>query len=167
MANSSSTEALLPLVYEELRALASRYYLSASGASVAPTSIVHEAFLKLAGKGHFTGEEHFAAVAATAMRQVLVDRVRREKAARRGGGWERVSLSLALEGAAEQLDLEAVDAALSKLQALDARQARIVELRFFGGLTVLQVSKALEVSTSTVEKEWRSARAWLSAQLGA
>ncbi len=163
----SSTEALLPLVYEQLRALAGKYFLSASGAPVAPTSIVHEAFLKLSGKEGFTDEEHFAAVAATAMRQVLVDRVRRDKAAKRGGGWERVSLSLAIDGGGEELDLESLDAALTQLQALDERQARIVELRFFGGLTVPQVAKALQLSTSSVEKEWRRARAWLGAQLRA
>ncbi|MBL8957559.1 MAG: sigma-70 family RNA polymerase sigma factor [Myxococcaceae bacterium] len=159
---------MLPLVYEQLRALAGRYFLSASGAPVAPTSIVHEAFLKLSGKEGFADEEHFAAVAATAMRQVLIDRVRRDQAAKRGGGWERVTLSFAVDGAAgEQLDLEALDGALTQLQALDERQARIVELRFFGGLTVPQVARVLQLSTSSVEKEWRRARAWLGAQLRA
>ena len=163
----TSAAALLPIVYEQLRALAGKYFLSSSGAPVAPTSIVHEAFLKLSGKEGFNDEEHFAAVAATAMRQVLVDRVRRDQAAKRGGGWERVTLSLALDGAGEQLDLEALDAALTQLQALDERQARIVELRFFGGLTVPPVARALQLSTSSVEKEWRRARAWLGAQLRA
>ncbi|MDP1828804.1 MAG: ECF-type sigma factor [Archangium sp.] len=164
---SSSAEALIPLVYEQLRALAGRYFLSASGAPVAPTSIVHEAFLKLSGKEGFNDEEHFAAVAATAMRQVLVDRARRHGAARRGGGWERVTLSFAVDGVAERLDIEALDAALAVLQKLDERQARIVELRFFGGLTVPQVARAMQLSTSSVEKEWRRARAWLGAKLRA
>jgi RNA polymerase sigma-70 factor, ECF subfamily len=164
---STSAAALLPLVYEQLRSLAGRYFLSASGQPVAPTSIVHEAFLKLSGKEGFADEEHFAAVAATAMRQVLVDRARRNGADKRGGGWERVTLSFAVDGSSNQLDLEALDHALDELQRLDERQARIVELRFFGGLTVPQVARALQLSTSSVEKEWRRARAWLGAKLAA
>lgn len=159
-----SAEALVPLLYEELRALASK--VARGGAlEVSPTSMVHEAFLKLRS-AEPRELEHFRALAATAMRQVLADRARRKSAQRRGGDWERVTLSLALEGqAGESCDVEALDAALTQLEQLDARQARIVELRYFGGLTVPEVARELQVSTSTVEKEWRRARAWLGVQL--
>jgi RNA polymerase sigma-70 factor, ECF subfamily len=162
-----SADALMPVVYEELRALAGRYFRNSFGVEVAPTSIVHEAFVKLreAQAPGWKDEQHFAAIAATAMRQILVDRARRQKANKRGGGWERVTMSIAVDGVAQQLDLESLDDSLRALTALDERQARIVELRFFGGLTVSQVAEVLEVSTSTVEKEWRRARAWLGARL--
>jgi RNA polymerase sigma factor (TIGR02999 family) len=162
-----SAEALMPLVYEELRALAGRYFRQSLGVEVAPTSIVHDAFVKLC-ESHapsWKDEQHFAAIAATAMRQILVDRARRQKAGKRGGGWERVTMSIAVDGVAQRLDLEGLDDALRELAQLDERQARIVELRFFGGLTVPQVAEVLEVSSSTVEKEWRRARAWLGAKL--
>ncbi|MFT3712527.1 MAG: ECF-type sigma factor [Archangium sp.] len=159
-----STDELVPLLYEELRALAGKYAVGGA-VEVSPTSVVHEAFLKLKdAKPHEL--EHFKALAATAMRQVLVDRVRKKNAAKHGGGLERVTLSLALdEGRNEACDVEALDAALTQLESLDARQARIVELRYFAGLTVPEVARELQVSASTVEKEWRRARAWLGAQL--
>ena len=161
-----SAEALMPAMYDELRAIAGRYFREAAGVEVAPTSIVHDAFVKLSNAHpSWRDEAHFAAIAATAMRQVLVDRARKQKAHKRGGGLERVTLSLAIDGVSNRMDLGALDEALAALALLDARQARIVELRFFGGLQVGQVAAALEVSTSTVEKEWRRARAWLSAQL--
>lgn len=155
---------LAPLLYEELRALAQKY-ARGDVAEVSPTSVVHEAYLKL--KDAEPRElEHFKALAATAMRQVLVDRVRKKNAARHGGGMERVTLSLVLDGGKQELcDVEALDEVLTELASLDARQARIVELRYFAGLTVPEVARALSVSTSTVEKEWRRARAWLGARL--
>jgi RNA polymerase sigma factor (TIGR02999 family) len=161
-----SAEALLPLVYEELRSLAGRYFRQSVGVDIAPTSIVHDAFLKLVeANPSWKDHEHFSAIAATAMRQILVDRARRQKAGKRGGGWERVTLSIAVDGEATRVDLQALDQALTELSSLDGRQGRIVELRFFGGLTVPEVAIALDVSTSTVEKEWRRARAWLGARL--
>lgn len=164
MTSSLSVEDLVPLLYEELRALATKVARGGS-VEVSPTSVVHEAFLKLR-LSEPRELEHFRALAAKAMRQVLTDRARRRSAQRRGGDWERVTLSLALDGqAGESLDVEALDAALTELERLDARQARIVELRYFAGLTVPEVARALDVSTSTVEKEWRRARAWLGAQL--
>lgn len=157
----------MPIVYDELRALAMKHFRQRAGVQVAPTSIVHEVYEKLSEAGHqWIDREHFCAVAATAMRQILVDRVRRQKAAKRGGDWERVTLSLVVDdGISGEFDLETLDEALARLNVLDPRQARIVELRFFGGLTVPQVAVHLEVSTSTVEKEWRRARAWLGARL--
>lgn len=160
-----SADELVPLLYEELRRLASKY--ASGGSEVSPTSVVHEAFLKLQG-ATANEMEHFRALAARAMRQVLVDRARRRSAARRGGDWERVTLSVALEeGAKESCDVESLDAALTELETLDSRQARIVELRYFAGMTVPEVARELDVSTSTVEKEWRRARAWLGAKLRA
>lgn len=157
----------MPLVYEQLRALATKYVRGGSSEAVAPTSIVHEAFLKL--REGQVGElelSHFCALAATAMRQVLIDRARRRGAARRGGGWDRVTLSISLEAEGHaHVDVVELDEALRKLEVLDARQARIVELRFFGGLSVPEAARVLGVSTSTVEKEWRRARAWLGAAL--
>lgn len=164
MANPLTPEALVPLLYEELRALATKF-ARGGAVEVTPTSVVHEAFLKLKDVTP-NEEEHFRALAARAMRQVLVDRVRKRATEKHGAGWERVTLSVALdEGAGEKCDVEALDAALSQLEALDARQARIVELRYFAGFTVPEVARELNVSTSTVEKEWRRARAWLGAQL--
>ncbi|MBL8916916.1 MAG: sigma-70 family RNA polymerase sigma factor [Archangium sp.] len=160
----ATTDELVPLLYEELRALATKY-ARGDAVEVSPTSVVHEAFLKL--RGVTPNElEHFKALAAKAMRQVLIDRVRKKAAVKHGAGLERVTLSLALEeGKHEACDVEALDAALTQLESLDARQARIVELRYFAGLSVVEVARELQVSTSTVEKEWRRARAWLGAQL--
>lgn len=160
-----SAEALLPLVYEQLRALASKYLKRGADEPIAATSIVHEAFLKLRDAGA-KDVQHFSALAATAMRQVLVDRARRRAAVKHGGGWQRVTLSVSIEtGDDDAIDVVALDDALRKLEGLDARQARIVELRFFGGLTVPETADALGVSSSTVEKQWRRARAWLGAEL--
>ncbi len=151
-----STDEILPLVYEQLRALASKY--AVGHATVAPTSIVHEAFLKLRDGGVGVNDlEHFRALAATAMRQVLVDRARRRRSAKHGGDLERVTLSFET-GEPQDYDVVALNDALTRLAELDARQARIVELRFFAGMTNPEVATALEVSTSTVEKEWRRAR---------
>lgn len=164
MALPITAEELVPLLYEELRALATKF-AGGNAVEITPTSVVHEAFLKL--RDVQPNElEHFRALAATAMRQVLVDRVRKKAAAKHGAGWERVTLSVALDAAsAEACDVEALDTALRQLEQLDARQARIVELRYFAGFTVPEVARVLNISTSTVEKEWRRARAWLGAQL--
>ncbi|MEW5742993.1 MAG: ECF-type sigma factor [Myxococcota bacterium] len=159
-----SAQDLVPLLYEELRALATKV-ARGSALEVSPTSMVHEIFLKLR-RSEPREIEHFRALAATALRQVLSDRARRKGALRRGGDWEQVPLSLVLDGQpGEATDIEALDAALTKLERLDERQARIVELRYLGGLTVPEVARELGVSTSTVEKEWRRARAWLGVEL--
>ncbi len=157
---------LFPVVYEELKRLATRYYRRGADA-VEPTSLVHEAFLKLDGHGAKWGDrDHFFAVAATAMRQILVDRARRRGAGKRGGGWRRITLSnLAGENDDAIVDLIALDEAIRALAERSDRQARIVELRFFGGLAAPEIARHLGVSLSTVEKEWRRARAWLGARL--
>lgn len=134
-----------------------------------PTALVHEAFLKLVDRDavEYADRGHFLAVAATAMRQILIDHARTRGAAKRGGDRRRVALEDApVNGAgADQLDLLALDEALTRLAALDGRQARVVELRFFGGLSVKETGEALGVSPRTVELDWRMAKAWLSRAL--
>lgn len=162
---------LAPLVYDELRALARRYLPpkgAAATATLQPTALVHEAFLRLIEQDtvDYKGRTHFLAAAATAMRSVLVDYARARGAAKRGGGWCRVTLD---EAAAFQpqreVDLSALDEALAKLAQLKERAAKIVELRFFGGMSVEEIADHLGVSARTVKGDWRTARAWLRAQL--
>jgi RNA polymerase sigma factor (TIGR02999 family) len=171
---------LMELVYDELRRLAGSYLRQQNPShTLQATALVHEAFLRLADKSaeQFRGRAHFFAVAATAMRQILTDYARRKLAAKRGGEglqgqaerWDRVCIESGEAQASgdEGVDIVALDDVLGKLAALDQRKHRIVELRFFGGLTVEQVAEFLGLSVSTVEAEWRAARAWLNAQLGA
>ncbi len=158
-------------VIAELRALAAKYLAGERpGHTLQPTALVHEAFLRLTGSpGVPADRSEFIALAATSMRRVLVDHARARRAAKRGGDRRRAP-PLALDGAAAkwdqpQVDLLALDEALEKLAALDPRQARIVELRFFGGLGVEAAAQVLGVSTRTVEADWRMARAWLRREL--
>lgn len=170
--DESAADRLLPIIYGELRAIAQRIFASNRGSeTIQPTILVHDVFMKLAQKTDVEWESrgHFFAVAAKAMRDLLVDHARRHHAAKRGGGWKRVTLAEigandAAEGIVDVLELEA---ALKKLGATDARQERIVELRFFGGLSVAEVARVLGVSERTVMYDWRMARAWLRTELGA
>jgi len=168
---------LMELVYEQLRALAGSYAGGRdSNHTLQPTALVHEAFIKLVQSpgAKFNDRAHFFAVAATAMRQILTDHARRKKAAKRGGGqtvgeptdWDRVTLAGAGAGRGDA-DLVALDDALSELARNDQRMYRVVEMRFFGGLEVEDVARLLSVSKSTVEADWRAARAWLAARLRA
>jgi RNA polymerase sigma-70 factor, ECF subfamily len=159
-------------VYAELRALAGSYFRhQRSDHTLQPTALVHEAFVRLIDQSNaqWNDRAHFFAVAATAMRQILTDHARRHNADKRGGDWQKVSLdaAAAAPNSSDQgeIDIVALDEALTRLQSLDARKHRIVELRFFGGLSVDDVAKLLSVSKTTVEGDWRSARAWLSAEL--
>ena len=168
--DAAAAENLLPLVYEQLRALAGSYFRGQpADHTLQPTALVHEAYLKLIHnpEGEWQNRAHFCAVAATAMRQILHDRARRRRAVKHGGEARRVPMGDQIEApsAGSPVDLVALDDALERLSRLDARQARIVELRFFGGLTVEEVAHLLEVSTRTIEKEWRRVRAWLSREL--
>ncbi len=160
---------LLPLVYDELRALAQAYFRrERSDHTLQPTSLVHEAYVKLLDQTRieWQGKAHFLAVAAMAMRRVLIDHARKQNALRRGGNLDRVTLSnLDLTDDKDDIDLLALDELLDELATLDDRQHRIVELRFFGGLTVPEVATVLNLSRSTIEAEWRMARAWLSTKL--
>jgi RNA polymerase sigma factor (TIGR02999 family) len=157
-------DALFPLVYAELRRLARAARARGAGETLCTTALVHEAYLKLApsaGAG-WEGRAHFFGAAARAMRQLLVDAARRHGRAKRGGGVREVTLGDDAAAAPARGDeLLALDEALDRLAALDARQARVVELRFFAGLTSQEAAEVLGVSVPTVERDWRAARAWL------
>jgi RNA polymerase sigma factor (TIGR02999 family) len=162
----SAADDLMPLVYDELRALAgSLLNLQPKGHTLQPTALVSEAYLKLVGQERpsWSSRAHFYGVAAKAMRHILVNHAKSKGRQKRGGGWQRVTLAdLGAEdsrlGLVELLDL---DEAMKKLEMLDERQCSVVELRFFGGLSVEETAKVLEVSPRTVELDWRMARAWL------
>ena len=167
--DARAADELLPLVYEELHALAARAMgQRAAGHTLQPTALVNEAWLRLAGPadGGFANREHFLGVAARAMRSALVDHARRRGSAKRAGGRERVPLEHVLELFEEHSsDLLALDEALTRLAAMDPELGRIVELRFFGGLSVEETAHALVCSESTVVRGWRVARLWLQGEL--
>jgi RNA polymerase sigma-70 factor, ECF subfamily len=173
--DEAAAERLFPLVYEELRALAGSYFRHQPGNhTLQPTALVHDAYLRMIDQSGWNNRAHFMAVAATAMRQILTDHARRRNADKRGGEWEKVGFDAALDQEAPQgggtggdgeLDLVALDEVLTKLEGLDARKHRVVELRFFGGLKVEEVAEVMGISKTTVESEWRAARAWLGVEL--
>lgn len=160
---------LLPLLYGELRALAQSYFqLERPDHTLEPTALVHEAYVRLIDQTRvkWKSRAHFFAVAATAMRRILADHARRHRAAKRGGDRKRVPLTnVPTPSGSSEVGIVDLDDALAQLENLDERQYRIVELRFFGGLTVAQVAEVLGVSKTTVESEWRMVRVWLSAEL--
>jgi RNA polymerase sigma factor (TIGR02999 family) len=159
----------MPLVYDELRRIAARYVSrERPGQTLQATALVNEAFVRLAAERarQFQNRTHFLAIAALSMRQILVQRARARRAAKRGGAPQRVTLGEAHGGSAEpEIDVLALDEALSRLEALDPEQARIVELRYFGGLTVEETAEAVGVSPATVKRQWAMARAWLKRAL--
>jgi RNA polymerase sigma factor (TIGR02999 family) len=167
---------LMPLVYGQLRALAASWFAAQpAGHTLQPTALVHEAYLRMVGQTRvgWSGRAHFFAVAAKAMRQILVNHAEARHAQKRGGQFDRVTLSDIVDGTPggarqpdREVDASALHEALSRLEALDERQARIVELRYFGGLNVDEVAHVLDVSVSTVEKDWRMAKLWLVRELG-
>jgi RNA polymerase sigma factor (TIGR02999 family) len=162
---------LVTLIYDELRRVASSLMRrERTGHTLSPTEVVHEAVIRLLGEAVFdkaTDRNFLFASAARAMRQVLVDHARRRAADRRGGGRRRVPLDAVVDYFEGQgLDVVAVHEALDRLAELDGRQSRVMTLRYFGGMTVLEVAAALGVSEATVERDWRQARAWLVGQLG-
>lgn len=165
----AAAELLLPPVYDELKRIARSYLRRHPGAhSLEPSELVHEAYARLSGDESHTwnGRIHFLAVSARAMRHLLVDRLRRKGAMRRGGGWQRVTLSgIASLDSLTAVELEDLHDALEELARLDARQARIVELRFFGGLTIAETATVLDLGTTSVENHWSFARAWLRERL--
>jgi len=167
--DEDAVDRLLPLVYEQLRALAGNYFRAEpSDHTLQPTALVHEVFVRMVGGTEVAWNDraHFFALAATAMRRILADHARRRRAAKRGGDWHRVTLDAAVTPPTEpQIDAVALDSVLSRLAELDERKHRVVEMRFFGGLTIEEVAAVLGVSTTTVEGDWRVARAWLKAEL--
>ena len=162
-------EKLTQLVYEELRRLAHRYMAQQRGDhTLQTTALVHEAYLRLAGQGepHYQNRSHFLAVAARAMRQILVDHARTALRQKRGAGAERVELDeAAWVSAAPTREILDLNEALEKLATLDARKAQVVELRYFGGLKQQEIAEALNVSEVTVRRDWTFSRAWLYAEL--
>jgi len=161
---------LIPLVYDELRRLAASYLRrERKGQTLQATALVHEAYVRLIGPGDrpWTSRTHFLAIAARSMRQVLVDRARRRAAVKRGGAPQRLTLDDAMlaVSSGDAVDLVALDDALSKLEALDPMHARIVELRYFGGLTVEETAAAVDLSPATVKRHWSLARAFLKKAL--
>ncbi len=166
--DAAAAEELLRVVYGELRQLAAAALSrERAGHTLQPTALVNEAWLRLAGpSAGWSGRGHFFGAAGRAMRQVLVDHARARNAGKRGGGRASVELDeslLAWESRA--LDLLALDEALAELSRVDERAVRIVELRFFAGLEMAEVARALELSLPTVERGWRMARLWLRARL--
>ncbi|MCL2648152.1 MAG: sigma-70 family RNA polymerase sigma factor [Phycisphaerales bacterium] len=164
-----AADKLLPLVYDEFRALA-RHYLAQERAdhTLQPTALVHEAYMKLVDQKRvdWQGRSHFFAVAAQAMRRILVDHARTRQREKRGGGRARVQLDEAVALSPQKNeDVLALDEALEKLAKLAPRQAKVVELRFFGGLSVEEVATTLNVSKRTIEGDWTFARTWLSREL--
>ena len=167
--DTAAREALIPLVYEELRRIARQCLASQRpGHTLQSTALVHEAYLRLVDHTsvHWENRVHFFAVAAQLMRRILVDHARKQRAAKRGGGNLTLSLDEAVAPAAMRaVDLIALDDALTGLAALDSRQSQIVELRFFGGLSIEDTSQLLDISPATVKREWVTARAWLYQQV--
>jgi RNA polymerase sigma factor (TIGR02999 family) len=162
---------VLALVYEQLRRVASGLMRRERAShTLSPTAVVHEAVIRLMGEAVFekaADRSFLFASAARAMREVLIDHARRRAAGRRGGGRRRVPLDLVVDYfEAQDLDIIAVHDALDRLAELNERQAQIMTLRYFGGMTVPEVAAALGVSVVTVERDWRLARAWLVDQLG-
>jgi RNA polymerase sigma factor (TIGR02999 family) len=178
--DSSALDALWPMVYEDVRQLARRQLASErSNHTLQGTALVNEAFIKLAGQhsAQWQNREQFLSLASQIMRRVLVDYARRRGALRRGSGAERVSINdthaaLEIDNAQavlafddESIDMLAIDTALTRLEKIDAPQSRIVELRYFGGLTIEETATVAGISPATVKREWTIARAWLRREL--
>ena len=164
-----AAELLLPLVYDELRKLAAQKLAQEkSGQTLQATALVHEAYLRLVGKGDeqpWNGRGHFFAAAAEAMRRILVERARRKRRSKHGGDRRRIELDEALPGAAPREDLLALDEALTRLAAQEPVKAELVKLRYFAGLSLEEAAACLDISPATAKRYWAVARAWLFAAL--
>ena len=162
---------LMPLVYADLRRVAAGYMRHESpGHSLQPTALVHEAYVRLIDQRqvHWRNRAHFFGVAAGMMRRILVDHARSRRADKRGGAWERVTLvEDQVAGGAQEVDVLALHESLERLAALNARQERIVELRYFGGLTIQEAAEVVGISEATAVRDWTVAKAWLRADLSA
>jgi len=167
--DSAAADRLFGCVYEELRSLAQGVLAgNRRGQTLQPTVLVHEAYLKLRAQTNLAWQDrvHFFALVSRVMRQVLVDHARRKAADRRGGGQERVTLDVAaISASAPDVDLLDFQDALEELIRRDERQARIVEMRYFGGLEMEEIAELVQLSTRQVEREWRAARAWIGRRL--
>lgn len=167
--SASALEELMPLVYGELRKIAARHLRGERrDHTLEPTALVHEAYLKMfeGTDMEWQNRAHFLGVAAHVMRHILVDHARARAAGKRGGGAMRATLDEAIAASGERdVDLVALDDALEALRALDERQARVVELKYFGGLSIEETAEVLGVPTSRVRRDWTLARAWLRREL--
>lgn len=168
--NKTAINEIFPIVYNELRKIASKYLFREYGErTIQTTELVHEAYLKIIGGENisFENKSHFFGIAANAMRQLLVDLARKRNAEKRGGSHTRISLvdGLLISTEHDEKILE-LDDALKKLSEVDERLSKIVELRFFAGLNVEETANVLDCSASTVKREWSLARAWLFRELG-
>jgi len=165
-----SVDSLLPLVYQELRRLAASYLRrERPGYTLQPTALVNEAYLRLLKDrpDRWQNRAHFCAIAAHSMRQILIERARARDAQKRGGERARVTLDEALvAGGDRSIDLVALDEALERLAGVNERYGRVVECRFYGGLSVEETAEALGTSPATVKRDWTIARAWLNRELG-
>jgi RNA polymerase sigma factor (TIGR02999 family) len=166
--DDAAFKSLLPLVYDELRRLA-RHYLQSEreGHTLQSTALVHEAYLRLVGQApvRIDSRAQFFGIAARLMRQILVDHARERRAAKRGGGCRITLDESAMLPQKQDLDLVALNDALNELSRLDEQQARIVELRFFAGLSIEDTSQVLNISPATVKRNWANARLWLQREL--
>ena len=166
--DAAAREALIPIVYNELRHLAGRCLAGRQPHTLQSTALVHEAYLRLVGQASLRAESrsHFLAIAARLMREVLVDQARSRNAAKRGANCVTLTFDEAIALPKQrELDLVALDDALKALTEVDSRQSQIVDLRFFGGLSIEETSQVLEVSPATVKREWATARLWLQREL--
>ncbi len=166
--DAAARDALVPIVYEELRRLAHHYMRGEhTGHTLQTTALVNEAYLRLVGleRIEWRGRGHFFAIAATLMRRILVDHARERGRDKRGGGVVFTTLGDKAIAPASNVDVLALDEALERLGAMDPQQARIVELRFFAGLTIEETADALGISPATVKRDWMWAKAWLHQQL--
>ncbi len=163
--DQEALDKVMPVVYQELHRLAHHYMRRERvGHTLQTTALVNEAYMRLADykKMRWQSRAHFFAVAAQVMRRILVEKARSKKFAKRGGGAHQISLDeTAIVSAGRSAEVIAVDEALTDLESWDPRKGRIVELRFFGGLSIEETAEVLKVSPTTVQREWRSAKAWL------
>jgi RNA polymerase sigma factor (TIGR02999 family) len=164
---SDSTDALLPLLYQELKTIARRERLRLSGGeTLATTALLHEAYARLAPATGFPSRGQFLASASITMRRILIDRVRAQLAAKRGGGAERVDLDGAADFIVEdEVTVLGVHDALERLHAVNPRLVRVVECRFFAGYNEIETGEALGISERTVQRDWATARAWLKKEM--
>jgi RNA polymerase sigma-70 factor (ECF subfamily) len=167
--DATALDRLVPLVYQELRRLAHRYLRrERADHTLQTTALVNEAYLRLVDSRRVRWQDraHFLAVSAQLMRRILVDFARGRNYQKRGGGWQRVPVDEALGiGHTADVDLVALDDALETLAAIDSRKSRVVELRFFGGLTAEETAEVLKVSADTVLRDWQFAKSWLAREL--
>jgi RNA polymerase sigma factor (TIGR02999 family) len=165
--NPAGLDQLMPIVYDELHRIAQRHLRrEGPGHTLQTSALVNEAYLRLIDQTvPWRNRAHFFGIAAQMMRRILVDHARAHLYAKRGGGAQQVSLAEAADLAGRAADLVVLDDALLSLAGIDPQQSKIVELKFFAGMTIEEISEVVGISTATVEREWRAARAWLSGEL--